>query len=91
MAGHAHGYATGRDLLQGVSSRSAALLLRGRVLGGMRVPEEPVHHRILVLIGDLLLAGRPVEGHAAAFHTGHELYHALVGALMRGNTAWELV
>jgi UDP-3-O-[3-hydroxymyristoyl] N-acetylglucosamine deacetylase len=32
-----------------------------------------------------------VEGHAAAFHTGHELYHALVGALMRGNTAWELV
>ncbi|MCJ2123085.1 UDP-3-O-acyl-N-acetylglucosamine deacetylase [Methylobacterium sp. J-077] len=91
MAGRAYGYATGRDFLQGVSPRSAALLMRGRILGGMRLPGEPVRHRILDLVGDLLLAGHPVEGRVAAFHTGHELNHALVGALMRERTAWELI
>ncbi|MCJ2060382.1 UDP-3-O-acyl-N-acetylglucosamine deacetylase [Methylobacterium sp. J-048] len=91
MAGRAYGWVSGRDFLQGVSPHSAALLWRGSVLGGMRVPGEPVRHRILDLIGDLALAGHPVEGHVAAFHTGHELNHALVGALMRERTAWELV
>ena len=91
MAGRAYGYATGRDFLQGASTRSAALLIGGRVLGGMRVPGEPVRHRILDLVGDLALTGHPVEGRVTAFHTGHELNHALVGALMRESTAWDLV
>ncbi|MGH1589101.1 UDP-3-O-acyl N-acetylglycosamine deacetylase [Methylobacterium phyllosphaerae] len=91
MAGRAYGYLLGNDFLQGVSPRSAALLVRGRVLGGMRVPGEPVRHRILDLVGDLALAGHPIEGHVAALHTGHELNHALVAALMRDPSAWELV
>ncbi|MGH1572153.1 UDP-3-O-acyl-N-acetylglucosamine deacetylase [Methylobacterium sp. P31] len=90
MAGRAYGYVTRKDFLQGVSPRSAALLVRGRVLGGMRVPGEPVCHRILDLIGDLALTGHPVEGRVTAFHTGHELNHALVAALMRDTSAWEL-
>lgn len=91
MAGRAFGWATRRDFLQGVSPRSAALLMGGRVLGGMRVPGEPVRHRILDLIGDLALAGHPVEGRLTAFHTGHELNHALVAAIMRDPAAWELI
>ena len=91
MAGRAYGCLARKDFLQGVSPRSAALLVRGRVLGGMRVPGEPVRHRILDLIGDLALAGHPVQGHVTAHHTGHELNHALVAALMRDETAWELV
>ncbi|MCJ2073723.1 UDP-3-O-acyl-N-acetylglucosamine deacetylase [Methylobacterium sp. J-030] len=91
MAGRAFGYVAGRDFLQGVSPRSAALLVRNRVLGGMRVPGEPVRHRLLDLIGDLALTGHPIEGRITAFHTGHELNHALVAALMRDPTAWELI
>ena len=91
MAGRAYGRLVRKDFLQGVSPRSAALLVRGRVLGGMRVPGEPVRHRILDLIGDLALAGHPIEGHVTALHTGHELNHALVAALMRDEAAWELV
>ncbi|MCJ2085165.1 UDP-3-O-acyl-N-acetylglucosamine deacetylase [Methylobacterium sp. E-005] len=91
MGGRLFGYVTGRDFLQGVSPRSAALLVRDRVIGGMRVPGEPVRHRLLDLIGDLALTGHPVEGRVTAFHTGHELNHALVAALMRDPTAWELV
>ena len=91
MAGRAYGFAARKPFLQGVSPRSAALLVRGRVIGGMRVPGEPVRHRILDLVGDLALAGHPVEGRIAALHTGHELNHALVAALMRDDSAWELV
>jgi UDP-3-O-[3-hydroxymyristoyl] N-acetylglucosamine deacetylase len=90
MAGRAYGYMMQNDFLQGVSPRSAALLVRGRVLGGMRMPGEPVRHRILDLIGDLALAGHPIEGRITALHTGHELNHALVAALMRDTTAWIL-
>ncbi|RUP15629.1 MAG: UDP-3-O-acyl N-acetylglycosamine deacetylase [Methylobacterium sp.] len=91
MAGRAYGFVRGTDFLQGVSPRSAALLVRGHVLGGMRVPDEPVRHRILDLVGDLALAGHPIEGRISAFHTGHELNHALVAALMSDSSAWELV
>ena len=91
MAGRAYGFAARKPFLQGVSPRSAALLVRGRVIGGMRVPGEPVRHRILDLVGDLALAGHPVEGRIEARHTGHELNHALVAALMRDSSAWELV
>lgn len=90
MAGRAFGYVTGKDFLQGVSTRSAALLVRDRVLGGMRVPDEPVRHRVLDLVGDLALTGHPVEGRVTALHTGHELNHALVAALMGDRAAWEL-
>lgn len=91
MAGRAYGFAARKPFLQGVSPRSAALLVRGRVIGGMRLPGEPVRHRILDLVGDLALAGHPVEGQIDARHTGHELNHALVAALMRDEAAWELV
>jgi len=90
MAGRAFGYLTGKDFLQGVSRHSAALLVRDRVLGGMRLPGEPVRHRVLDLIGDLYLTGHPIEGRVTAHHTGHELNHALVAALMRDPAAWDL-
>lgn len=91
MAGRAFGFVTRKDFLQGVSRRSAALLVRDRVLGGMRIPGEPVRHRVLDLIGDLALTGHPIEGSVTACHTGHELNHALVAALMQDRAAWELV
>ena len=57
----------------------------------MKVPDEPVRHRAMDLVGDLALAGHPIRGHVSAEHTGHELNHALVAALMGDATAWELV
>ena len=91
MAGRAYGFAARKPFLQGCGPRSAALLVRGHVIGGMRVPGEPVRHRILDVIGDLALAGHPVEGRITAEHTGHALNHALVAALMADEAAWELV
>ncbi|GJE44152.1 UDP-3-O-acyl-N-acetylglucosamine deacetylase [Methylobacterium soli] len=86
-----YAYATGRPLLRGANFSTTAAIYRDRIIGGMRVPEEPVRHRVLDLIGDLSLAGHPILGHVTAAHTGHELNHALVAKLMRDSAAWELI
>ena len=91
MLGRTYGFVARKPFLQGVSPTSAALLVRGRIIGGMRFRDEPVRHRILDVIGDFALAGYPVEGRITAVHTGHELNHALVAKLMRTEGAWELV
>lgn len=91
MAGRAYGFLTRKPLLQGCGPRSAALLFRDRVIGGLRMEDELVRHRVLDIVGDLALIGYPVDGLVIASHTCHDLNHALVAALMRDRTAWELV
>jgi UDP-3-O-[3-hydroxymyristoyl] N-acetylglucosamine deacetylase len=86
-----YAYVAGRPVLRGANLSTTAAIFGSRVIGGMRVPEEPVRHRILDLVGDLSLAGHPILGHITAAHTGHELNHALVAKLMRDPFAWELV
>ncbi|WP_336486869.1 UDP-3-O-acyl-N-acetylglucosamine deacetylase [Methylobacterium nigriterrae] len=82
---------SGRPLLRGANLSTTAAIVGSRVIGGMRVPDEPVRHRILDLIGDLSLAGHGILGHVSAAHTGHELNHALVAQLMRDPSAWDLI
>lgn len=91
MAGRAYGFLTRKPLLQGCGPHSAALLFRDRVIGGLRMEDELVRHRVMDIVGDLSLIGHPVEGLVIASHTCHDLNHALVRALMRDRTAWELV
>ncbi|WP_051092962.1 UDP-3-O-acyl-N-acetylglucosamine deacetylase [Methylobacterium sp. 77] len=79
-----------KPLLRGANLSSTACIVGGRILGGMTVPDEPVRHRMLDLIGDLALAGYPILGRIEASHTGHELNHALVETLMNDPAAWEL-
>ncbi len=47
-----------------------------------RFPNEPVRHKILDLIGDLALLGRPIAGRVVACKSGHSLNHALVRRLL---------
>ncbi len=86
-----YAYATGRPVLRGATIRSTAAIFGNRVIGGMRGADEPVRHRILDLVGDLALIGHPVLGHVTARHTGHNLNHALVAALLADPAAWEFV
>ncbi len=50
---------------------------------GARFPDEPVRHKMLDLLGDLTLVGRPVRAHVRAQKPSHELNHALVRILRR--------
>ncbi len=47
----------------------------------LRFPEEFARHKILDLIGDLYLLGRPLEGHITASKTGHSDNLAMVKAI----------
>ncbi|MEM8885505.1 MAG: UDP-3-O-acyl-N-acetylglucosamine deacetylase [Planctomycetota bacterium] len=44
----------------------------------MRFPDEPLRHKILDMIGDLALLGRPLHAHVIAQRTGHAANRALV-------------
>ena len=48
----------------------------------LRYADECVRHKILDVVGDLALAGRPVIGHIVAFCSGHRLNGDLVEALL---------
>lgn len=70
-------------LAQGGSLDNAVVFDHRGVLnaGGLRFPDEPVRHKMLDLLGDLCLLGRPLRGHLLAYRCGHELNHRLVRLL----------
>ncbi|GJD62500.1 UDP-3-O-acyl-N-acetylglucosamine deacetylase [Methylobacterium frigidaeris] len=78
-------------LLRGARPGRVAILLGGRVLGGARFPDEPVRHKILDLVGDLGLAGRPILGRIVANCPTHALTFAFLTELMRHPECWEMV
>jgi len=50
----------------------------------LRMEHEPAVHKLLDLLGDLALAGRPVFARISADRSGHTLNHAMARALMEG-------
>ena len=48
-----------------------------------RFDDEPVRHKVLDLIGDLFLAGAPIQGRIIAHKSGHSLNHRLVRELVK--------
>jgi len=55
----------------------------GPIDNTLRFPNECVRHKILDLIGDLYLLGRPIIGRVYARKSGHSLNHELVRAFSR--------
>jgi UDP-3-O-[3-hydroxymyristoyl] N-acetylglucosamine deacetylase len=82
---------TNQPRLRGVSQRTIGLTFGGRYIGGMRVPDEPVRHRVLDLLGDLALAGAPLLGRVTGKRPRHALNYLFVKAIMQAPHAWEFV
>ena len=55
----------------------------GAINADLRFPDEPVRHKILDVIGDLYLLGRPIRGKVTACMTGHSDNVALLRALLK--------
>ena len=53
----------------------------GPIKNSFRFPDECVRHKIVDLIGDLVLVGRPVRGRVVAYKSGHSLNLQLVRRL----------
>jgi UDP-3-O-[3-hydroxymyristoyl] N-acetylglucosamine deacetylase len=49
---------------------------------GLRFPDEFVRHKVMDLIGDLALVGRPLRAHVIVERGGHALHHQLVRRLV---------
>ncbi|MGD8375407.1 MAG: UDP-3-O-acyl-N-acetylglucosamine deacetylase [Acidobacteriota bacterium] len=70
-------------LAQGGSLTNAVVLDDNRLLNAtLRFPDEFVRHKILDLMGDLALLGRPLLGQVMALRAGHDLHGRLVRHLL---------
>ena len=72
-----------RGLARGASLENAIGVGKRSVLNGLRYRDEFVRHKVLDLIGDLALLGRPIVGHVIARNAGHALNFDLVVAIQR--------
>jgi UDP-3-O-[3-hydroxymyristoyl] N-acetylglucosamine deacetylase len=62
---------------------------RGVMNGPLRFRDEFVRHKVLDLIGDLALIGRPVVGEITAYRAGHSLHSRFVEKILRAAEAEE--
>jgi UDP-3-O-[3-hydroxymyristoyl] N-acetylglucosamine deacetylase len=70
-------------LARGASPENCIVVGEDRVENGdLRFPDEFVRHKVLDLLGDLALVGRPVTGHVVAQKAGHAM-HAALASLLR--------
>jgi UDP-3-O-[3-hydroxymyristoyl] N-acetylglucosamine deacetylase len=58
---------------------------------GLRYPDEFVRHKVLDTIGDLALAGMPIQGLFRSHRGGHKLNAMALSALLSREDAWTLV
>ncbi len=86
-------YLNKRGLARGASLDNAVVLSDGKVLnrGGVRFGDEFVRHKILDAIGDLALAGFPIQGAYRAVRAGHTLNNQLLRTLFDRDQAYEIV
>ncbi|NYH17069.1 UDP-3-O-acyl N-acetylglycosamine deacetylase [Paraburkholderia bryophila] len=83
------GYVRGMPILRGARLSCTAAIVGNRVVGGMRVPDEFVRHRVLDLVGDMAMAGAPLLGRVNALRPSHEMNYRLVAELLATPDAWE--
>ncbi len=57
----------------------------------LRFPDEFVRHKVLDLVGDLYLLGRPVRGHIFGMKSGHRLNRRLLQRIVEQNEKYEKI
>src|SRR5688572_15008826 len=63
----------------------------GVLNNGLRFDDEFVRHKILDVIGDMALVGRPIIGHLVAHRGGHALHTAFAAQVLHERDAWAVV
>ena len=70
-------------LFQNLTTRDMLVIgPKGPIDNAYRFPDEPARHKLLDLIGDLALVGRPLVARVHAVRSGHALNHAAARALL---------
>ena len=77
-------------LIRGASAENCIVLTGDGIENPpLRFKDEFVRHKVLDLIGDLALLGKPILGRVVADRAGHAMHTALVSRLLRDHTLWE--
>jgi UDP-3-O-[3-hydroxymyristoyl] N-acetylglucosamine deacetylase len=77
-------------LIRGASAENCIVLTADGIENPpLRFKDEFVRHKVLDLIGDLALLGKPILGSVVADRAGHAMHTALVSRLLRDRTLWE--
>jgi UDP-3-O-acyl-N-acetylglucosamine deacetylase len=75
-------------LARGGSLENAVVVGKRSVLNdSLRYPDEFVRHKILDLVGDLFLLGRPLRALVVGRNAGHALNYQLVAAIQKAVAA----
>ena len=82
----AQGFALGSSLENSVVIGDGAVVNQE----GLRYPDEFVRHKVLDSMGDLALAGAPIQGLYRSFKGGHRLNAMALSALLAQKDAWEI-
>ena len=79
-------------LARGGSLDNAIVVDGARVLNpaGLRMTDEFVRHKLLDVVGDLALAGAPLQGRFVGSRTGHALNNRLLHALFADAGNWRM-
>lgn len=82
-----------KGLIRGGSLENAVVIGEHGVMNeeGLRYPDELVRHKILDLMGDLALLGKPLMGELTVHQAGHSLHTDLVSAILKNKDAWVLI
>jgi UDP-3-O-[3-hydroxymyristoyl] N-acetylglucosamine deacetylase len=80
-------------LIRGGSLENAVCFNENGVMNhdGLRFVDECCRHKVLDLIGDLALIGRPLLGHVIAERAGHAMHTALVTRIMSDPSLYEVL
>jgi UDP-3-O-[3-hydroxymyristoyl] N-acetylglucosamine deacetylase len=80
-------------LIRGANLENAVCFDRSAVMNpeGLRFPDECCRHKVLDLIGDLALIGKPLLGHVIAERAGHAMHAALVAQIMSDPSLYEIL
>ena len=80
-------------LIRGATLENAVCFDRTSAMnpGGLRFPDECCRHKVLDLIGDLALIGKPLLGHVIAERAGHAMHAALVSKIMSDPSLYEIL
>ncbi len=85
-----------QGLIKGGNLENAVVIGDEAILNDdLRFPDEFVRHKVLDLLGDLFLLGRPVKGHVIGVKSGHATHvkfsKEIKKALMNGNAKLEFL
>jgi UDP-3-O-[3-hydroxymyristoyl] N-acetylglucosamine deacetylase len=77
------------SLAKGGSLDNAVVFAQDRILNGsLRYDDEPVRHKILDLVGDLVFLEYPLLGHIKVYKGGHVLHAKFVQAVLSHSDHW---